>query len=317
MKFAYLILVHQNADQFIRMVQKLESDDSLFFIHVDKKADDRSFKKVAEHIDPRKIVWLKRRSVVWAGFNSIRVTLDGLKAIAQAEAPIGYVTFISGQDYPIKPVTAYHEHLKQSNGASFMQYSPMPRAHWANGGLDRIHYYHILFPSIRFAFPLISYLKIKLPYTQHPKWNLLKKIVRFLPATKKFPRKFIHGYTPYEGSNWFTFSIALVKDILKELEKDRSFYTYFKYTHHSDEIFFQTLVLNKLPQQVKNIKNELVTYVDWDATTGRPVSFTLQHFEALKNSPLYFARKFDSRVSVEIMDKIDKELLNIKSSIQK
>lgn len=311
MKFAYLILVHQNADQFIRMVQRLDSDESMFFIHVDKKADDSAFKKVLQYINPGKIVWLKRRSIVWAGFNSIRVTLDGLKAIARADAPIGYVTFISGQDYPIKPVTAYHQHLKQNNGDSFMQYSPMPRPNWANGGLDRIHYYHVLFPSIRFAFPLISYLKVKLPFTQDPKWNLLKKMVNPLPATQKFPRKFIHGYKPYEGSNWFTFSIALVKDILKELEKDRSYYTYFKYTHHSDEIFFQTLVLNKLPQQVKNIRNEMVTYVDWDKTTGRPLSFTIEHFEDLKNSPLYFARKFDPGVSVEIMDKIDKELLGL------
>ncbi len=309
MKFAYLILVHKNPEQFIRLVRKLDSPDSLFFVHVDKKTDERPFKKVLEYIDAGKIVWLKRRGVVWAGFNSIKVTLDGLRAAANSKEKVSYITFISGQDYPIKPVAAYHQFLKDSNGASFMEYAAMPRPNWANGGLDRIHYYHFLFPNFRIAFPLLSYLKVKLPFANESKWDLLKKIVKPFPATKKFPRKFINGYTPYEGSNWFTLSIGLVNDILTGLEKDKNFYTFFKYTHHADEIFFQTLVLNKFPQHINNINNHNLTYVNWDKTTGRPVSFTLEHFEAMQNSKLYFARKFDTAVSEEIMDRIDKELL--------
>ena len=309
MKFAYLIFAHKNPEQFIRLLKALDTEESRFFIHIDKKVQIDGFKKIVQQIDQSKITWLKRYSIVWAGFNQIRATLEGLKAVAASNENIDYVSFISSQDYPIKPVKGFHKYLYESQGKSFIEYFKLPRRNWANGGLDRIHYYHFLFPSFRIAFPLISYLKVKLPFTTEPKWSVLKKIIPFIPAAKKFPRKFLKDYTLYEGSNWFTLHINLVKETLDELEQNKNFYRYFKYTHHADEIFFQTIIINKCLKNSANIVNNNLRFVDWTENTGRPMIYRLQHFDMLKNNDCFFARKFDIEADTAILDKLDKEIL--------
>ncbi len=309
MKIAYLIFVHRNPEQFIRLVKRLDTADSLFFVHIDKKANQAPFKKVEEAVGAEKFTWLRRWNIVWAGFNSMRATLHGLEAVSRHPAQISHVSFISGQDYPLKPVQQFHRFLQQNVNKNFMEYAPLPRPNWQNGGLDRIHYYHIYFPSFKLAFPPISFLKAKLPYTANRKWNMFKKIMPWIPSAKKFPRKFLEGYKPYEGSSWFTFSISMVNDILEEVKINRKFYNYFKYTQCSDEIFFQTLVVNRLPHQLKKTENSNLRYIVFDSNNGRPLDYTLEHFDALRKTDAFFARKFDPEKSAELIERIDTELL--------
>lgn len=312
MKFAYLIFVHRNADQFIRLVKRLDTADSLFFVHVDKKANEEEYKKVMQFVDAGKFVWLRRWNIVWAGFNSMRATLHGLEEVARHPDPISHISFISGQDYPLKPVESYHRFLAQAGGKSFLEYAPLPRPGWQNGGLDRIHYYHFYFPSFKLVFPPVSFLKAKLPYAHGKKWNVLKKIIPFIPSVKKFPRKFLEGYKPYEGSSWFTFSLEMLKEILKEVQANKAFYNYFRYTQCSDEIFFQTLIVNRLPFLLEKTVNDNLRYIVFDKNTGRPFDNTLEHFDAFKQTDAFFARKFVPGISDAVMKKIDEELLNYK-----
>lgn len=310
MKYAYLILVHQQPELFIRLVKSLNNENAVFIVHVDAKIDEQPFRRVEDFVDASKFTWLKQQSIVWAGFNSIKVTLDGLRAAADLK-DVSHVTFISGQDYPIKPVEQYQQFLAVSNGGSFMEYRAMPRPDWGNGGMDRINYYHVLFGSFRLAWPLFSYVKIKLRHADPAKWKLLRKVTRFVPVKREFPRKFLNGYKPYEGSNWFTLSTPLINLVIKELETNKSFYNFFKYTHHADEIFFQTLIINRFPEHLLHIQNKNVTHVHWNDTTGRPITFTEVHFNELKDSDRFFARKFDDKSSSSLLDKIDRELLSI------
>ena len=314
MKFAYLIFVHRDPQQFIRLLQRLDTPDSLFFVHVDKKAAIEAFKKVEAFVDPAKIIWLKRWNIVWAGFNSIKATLHGLEQVAQYPGNVSHVSFISGQDYPLKPIEQYHDFLKQHAGYSFLEYSPLPRPGWQNGGLDRIHYYHVYFKSFKLAFPLVSFLKVKLEHSTQPKWNFLKKLVKYLPSARKFPRPFLKGYQPYEGSSWFTFSGHFVKEILTEIKSNKAFYEFFRYTQCADEIFFQTLLVNRLKGELEKVINNNQRYIEFDNTTGRPFDYTTDHFETLKHSGDFFARKFNMEKSNLLMQKIDEELLQIKKT---
>lgn len=309
MKFAYLILVHQQPQHFLRLVKKLDSPNAVFIVHVDAKADITEFKKIENEIDSKKIIWLERRSIVWAGFNIVRVTLDGLKAAAASGWLISHVSCISGQDYLIKPVAQYEQFLQAAGETSFLQHSPMPRPGWPNGGMDRIGYYHLVLPVGRLVFPPLSYLKVKLAYTHHPKWVYLKKLVKVLPAAKKFPRSFVKNAHPFEGSNWFTLSMPLIKDLLQLLENDNSFYNYYRFTHVADEMFFQTVICNRLTQHAAKIKNHNLTHIVWNNKTGRPYNLTLNNLEELRQSDSFFARKFDAEQSEALLATIDNELL--------
>ncbi|MEO8886189.1 MAG: beta-1,6-N-acetylglucosaminyltransferase [Mucilaginibacter sp.] len=307
MKFAYLIVTHKEPEQFIRLLQTIDSDESLFYIHVDKKVDIEPFKKVEEVIDPKKIIWLKRKSIIWAGFNMIRATLDGLHEILNSKEQLSHVTLLSGQDYPIKPIAAYHDYLIANYGKDYIETSEMPRKGWQSGGMDRILYHHLIFPKFRIAYPLLSYLNVKLRYREGGKWDLYKKIVGFLPKQKDFPREFLKNTKPYEGSQWWTLSILSVKNIVNFLNNDPTFYNYFKYTHVADEIFFPTLVKNNNINIEENIINNNLRHIDWNSNTGHPRTLDMTDKEVLLNSSAFFARKFD--MDSEILSWIDKELL--------
>lgn len=308
MKIAYLVTAHAYPDHFIRMIKQLDSDNSYFFIHIDKKSDIAPFLKVEQAVDKSKIIWLKRRSHVWAGFNAIRTTLEGMRQIVNFYEPIDYISTISGQHYPLKPISEFHTYLSGNMGKSFIEYSQMPRAHWANGGMDRIGYYHIIFRHFRIALPLISYVKVKLPFTDPSKFRVARKLIRLLPAAKEFPRKFLPGCKPFEGSNWFTLHIGLVRKVLKQIEEDGSVYRFYKHTHVADEMFFQTLILNKLPEMQDDLVNDNLTFIKWDITTGRPFTLTESYTQALQQSEDFLARKFEPVPSKKLLLAIDRSI---------
>jgi hypothetical protein len=307
MKFAYLVFVHKNPDQFIRLIKAIDNPDSVFYIHVDKKVDLTPYKKLEEIIDPEKITWLRRKGIVWAGFNMIRVSLDGLREIIKSKQSISHVTLLSGQDYPIKPTTEFHTFLK-NYGKDYIETSTMPRPNWQNGGLDRILYYHIHFAKLRLTYPLFSYLDVKLKYKQYGIWDILKKIIPYMPKSKPFPRKFLENTTPYEGSQWWTLSFNTVKSIIRFLDTDKHFYNYFKYTHVADEMFFQTMVMNNNINQAENIINNNLRYVDWNSQSGHPRTLDTTDLDKLAKNGAFFARKFDE--DSEVLNLIDKNLLS-------
>lgn len=308
MKVAYLITAHAHPTHFIRLVRKLDSADSVFIIHIDKKARIAPFREVEKWVDTKKIVWMKRCSLVWAGFNLVRVPLQGMRLAAHLPFPVDYVCVISGQHYPVRPVAAFHAHLKNNEGKSFIEYAPMPRPNWANGGLDRIHYYHFIFRHFRIALPLISYLKVKLRYVDKKRFRLTRKIVRWLPAAPPFPRKFVDGCSPFEGSNWFTLHMGLVLDILQQVEKDPSLYRFFRRAHCADEMFFQTLILNRLPHRCNELVNSNLTYICWDESTGRPYTLDEGFLHRIDESKAFLARKFDPESSASLLDHLDRRI---------
>ena len=310
MKFAYLIVAHKNPQQFKRLIERLNTHEAIFFIHIDKKTAIAPFKEVLKDEDDKKVIWLKRRSIVWAGFNMIRVTIDGIREILKHDAAVSHITLLSGQDYPIKPVTSYHNFLRLNAGKDFITTSPLPRPNWESGGLDRILYHHIIFKKIRLAYPPLSYLNVKLKFKEGGKWDIIKKIISILPKQKDFPRKFPEGYQPYEGSQWFTLSFQSAVNIIDFLDRDKKFYNYFKYTHVSDEIFFPTLIMNTPVNDTVNIVNDNLRYIDWSKHTGHPAIIGTEDFEALKNSSAFFARKFEEESGLEIIKAIDDKLLN-------
>ena len=307
MKFAYLVVTHKDPEQFIRLLQAIDSAESVFYIHVDKKVSIEPFKKVEDFIDPEKITWLKRKSIIWAGFNMIRATLEGIREILKSTDQLSHITLLSGQDYPIKPIQAYHDYLIANQGKDFIETSAMPRPGWQSGGMDRILYHHIIFPKFRLAYPLLSYLNVKLRYREGGLFDLYKKVVAFLPKQKDFPRKFLKDTLPFEGSQWWTLSISSAKNIIHFLDTDKQFYNYFKYTHVADEIFFPTLVKNNSINAAGNIVNNNLRHIDWNSDTGHPRTLDESDYNILAGSNDFFARKFDK--DSEILNLIDKELL--------
>lgn len=82
MNHAFLIQVHKEPALFGRIIRSLEASNHYFFINVDKKVDDKPFKKETFNIE--NVIYLdgeERQEVNWGGFSQIECTLQLLNKV--------------------------------------------------------------------------------------------------------------------------------------------------------------------------------------------------------------------------------------------
>ena len=88
MKLAFLISAHTDAAKLKRLVDAMP-DDSVLFLHIDKKADINIFKQVFS--DDSK----------WGSINEVEYQMELVRAALECREPFERLITISGMDYPV------------------------------------------------------------------------------------------------------------------------------------------------------------------------------------------------------------------------
>lgn len=280
-RMAYAIQCHKNADQVNRLINILQDEDVDFFIHVDKKSN------IIEEIVSRENIYIvkERVNVIWGNFSQIEATMRLFKKIREV-GEYSRIHLISGQDFPIKS-REYIKTFFKDNSAQYIQYRKLPND-WAYEGMNRVKVYY---PSIMF------------------KNKIVKKFIGiyegFVMKNEIFQRK--GGiYNFYGGSSWFSLTGDCLEYIISYVDRNPSYYRFFKNTLCGDEIFFQTILVNS---PFKNtLVNDNKRYIKWKQGDSSPNILTLSDYIALKESDKIWARKFDIQYE-EILAKIEKDLL--------
>lgn len=288
MRIVYLIVAYHLPEQLIRLVKRLNNKDCYFIIHFDRKAKKEDFKKIQEDLKDYSNVFFteKRYKCYWGGFGIVKATIQMINELIEKNIQFDHGVLLSGQTYPIKSNKYIKEFLEKNKERSFIMGLLMPTSIWTNGGMDRIEKWHI---------------KIKNKHYIFPKENL--------PIIIK--RRFLREFQPYGGSTWWVLNRELLIYINEFIKNNHKFVNFFKYVNIPDEIFFHTIILNS-PLKEKIIINNLLFEIWLSNPTkpGSPEILTKKNFEQLKNSDKLFARKFDINIDSEILDMVDKELLN-------
>lgn len=285
MKLAYLILAHKLPEQLTRLVNTLNNETSHFFIHIDKRAEavySEAQRQLAAF--PNVQFVSKRYSCRWGQFSIVNATIASLEMLVKSGADFEAVFLLSGQDYPIKHQSYIDSFLAHHPGQQFIDWFPLDQPNkWTNQGgpyqaMRRVENWHFAFRS---------------------KWI-------HLPLQRKLP----NGFLPYGGSQWWTLTRDCVEWIVDFVTNNPEFLHFFRYTFIPDELFFQTLLLNS-PFR-KEVVNDGLRYVDFSRANPTPPAVLLkQDFEFLRNgTDALFARKFDMNRDSEILDLIDREILN-------
>jgi len=288
MKVAYIILAYQYPEQLLRLVNKLAAPDIVFIIHIDKKVDIEVFKSALSKSISKNITFVKREKSNWGGCGCVKATLNCIEeAIDQKN--VGYLYFLSGQDYPIESNRYLSEFTHKNINKIYMDFSELPKKGWRFGGFDRIQYYH-----------LDRFKDKRMALRAHEAILLLRSI---LPK-----RKFPNYLKPYGGEFYFSFPVYAAKYILKFLDQHPDYLQFHKYTWIPEEIFFQTILLNSKDKKIKdNIVNDNLRYIDWSRPPYPAVLIT-DDFDKISNSKKLFARKFDMKVDNNILNIIDKKI---------
>jgi hypothetical protein len=327
MKVLYLIVSHTNPDQVIRLVNtiKQQSAEAQVVIHHDfaKSELDRT---ALSHLTDIHILE-DYVSVQWGEFSMVEMELHCIDWILTHAIEFDWLVLISGQDYPIKPLSEIEHFLATTDYDGFMEYflaedppaNPPPHGlHWSKQtGIGRFFYHYHWKLTLPRLLTSVLYRLAQMINGRQPWINLLagrkraSKRGRAVIGIRCFNTPFTAEFKCYAGSQWYTLSDACVRYISEFVQQNPNYVAHYRHTLIPDESFFQTILLN---QPKFKIFNNNQRYISWDSQSAT-ILMTSKQFEELIQSGQHFARKFDSSVDNIILDLLDQHLSKQNQSV--
>ena len=203
----------------------------------------------------------------------MKATIDAMKFFSTYE--YDYFINLSGQCYPLKNINQIKKELHH-NKSAYMHYDELPSIKLYKNGINRI-YYH---------------------------WFKIYKYWLLIPKIRKNPP---YGLKPYWDWNWFCLPKYFIDYIIKFIQDHPKLHSYFSRSICTDELFFQTILLNSTLKS--QITNDNKRYVDWNKKGVKlPAILLTEDFQKLIDSNMWFGRKFDIDIDSTILDMIDQEI---------
>lgn len=108
----------------------------------------------------------------------------------------------------------------------------------------------------------------------------------------------------YAGSQFWAFSERTFYAVLNYIREHKAaLEEYYKYTSSSDEIYFHSVLMDLVAKNSTIKLKEQITYVNYFRKNN---VFVTEDFEKLTSAKgKLFARKFDTDIDIEILNKLD------------
>jgi hypothetical protein len=343
MNTVYLIATHMNSEQVARLVKTINhgSPDSIIVIHHDYSA---SFLDANLFSGLEKIYVLKNRAQIgWGEFSLVEMTLRAMRWIIQ-NIEFDWLVFISGQDFPIKPIKEIEYSLKKTHYDGFISGVPITtgipcginecKIHDSNEKvcnccIDRYCYNYYSLPEMCYSHQLTARILRRFLYSNEKKINKLQPLIRLKQVPYNRSIRYKIGIvksldttpktTIHKGSQWFSINYKCVEYILAFLRNNPNFISYYARTIIPDESFFHTILLNcqKLKLHLDNKR-----YIVWkNPDVKSPNILKMSDLKDIISSNKHFARKFDITIDATILDMIqehikEREMLIVNSCVR-
>ena len=296
MNMLYILLVHTNADQVMRLVNRLNTPQIRFVIHVSKNCEPGLYETLCHAAkNSPNIAFSKRTSVKWGNFDIIQALLYCIELICEQGYEYDRAYILSGQDYPLQSNAVIQQKLSGFDGQQILEYFPLPddlRGHNKN----RWRYYHFWMGKRHLHIPIVQ-----------PD-NILLRIASQFTAIFLPERKVPNDLQLYGGSFWSSYTpeaISYLHDFSLSPHGKKIIH-FFKNNLHPGEMFLQTVLLNSpLKDSIANLN---LHYVKFPPDSGHPAFLTAEEFDEISSKEELFARKIDSRIDTDILDLLDKKI---------
>jgi hypothetical protein len=301
MKIAFLIAAHTYPELLVRLVKRLQSPVASIFIHIDRDVDIRPFKELFLRKAVRDVYWVPRVRCRWGTYDQVKASLSLLREALRTDHKADMYMLLSGQDYPLRTVESMAGFFERNKGISFVKWARLPWSIWPDGGgFERLTHYHFSIGKQRLEYPSKELPRVR-------RLRFIYQLCRlFLPETRPLPQNLAF----YGGLSWWNITREAAERIFVYLLRNPRFAEIFRYTKSSDEIFYQTILLNS---EGSNLENNDLRCVFWDGRRNEyPGIVRIEDFDEIKNSGMFFTRKVHPRHSLDLLDKIDTELLDVR-----
>lgn len=265
-KHALLIQAHQDISYFIKLA-KIQPNVN-FYVHMDAKS--RDFLKT-DLANLANVVFLTDRvSVRWGGFSQIKATLK-LFETAFANEDNAYFHLLSGEDVVLQPFEVIQKQWQQRFDFQAMMTCEMA-------------------PQYAYRFIMDS---------PHADSNWQRQLMgKIITKLQQGVAKVKPYHSPiYFGSQWFS---VTREDWEKIVPFTDEYSDFFRHKLVPDEHFFQTLITEKLTNQIRlSNDNRRQIIFDKNVNNGNsPIYLDLLKLERAKFDGYWFARKVKKDVAL-------------------
>ncbi len=314
MTISYIILAYNHPLQLKRLVERLQTDETFFYIHIDRKSDINQFISVLP--ETGNISYIPKEERVdchWGDLSLVEAVLVSCRKVLQYGHG-GYVVLLSGQDYPIRGNQYINDFLNDNKGLDFLSIYPVPdkKKSSENGGEERFENYTFDCQNSK-----NSRMKAKIrPLSFNVK--TLGGFVRLaiyrrdlLPLAVKdwfVPRHYPNCLAKVFNEMWFVLQFDTVEYIVRFWESHPEIKEYYTYTHIPDETAFGSILCADAKHRER--LRDMCHLIDWDVNlNGSPKTFHEKDFSWIEQQKrvhpnLLFARKFNQ--DDDILDLLDK-----------
>ena len=290
MTHAILIIAHKYPEMLIPLIEYFKQDCAVY-IHYDRNTLLTEKEATRLRSFPQVKGLYQQFAVHWGGYSVLQTELFLLQQ-AYNDGIADYYHILSGQDYPIKPLSYFLTFFEKHSGRDFMEFEAHSIAQWATPFFDRYRYtfFNDMIDGRSPAGRAFTGKVLQLQ-TQH---NVCQ------PPPPVFSEI-------YKGSQWMSLSSTSVSQILTYTHKQPSFYHWLERTFAPEETYIQTILLN---QKTEPAVNDNLRFILWTGENGNnPSNLSLQHWEQIVKSNALFARKMEPPYCTELIKVIDETIL--------
>ncbi|MGI2904290.1 beta-1,6-N-acetylglucosaminyltransferase [Tolypothrix sp. VBCCA 56010] len=305
MKVCYLIQSHRNPQQIYRLIDIIKKSSPEAQVIV-------SHNFSCCELDVRTLENSGVQVLTGKGgrgdFMLLQSYLDAIKWLIDNQINYDWLIYLSGQDYPIKPISNIENFLAETNYDGFIEYFNIfsPESHWSIK--EATSRYLFRYKKINYLTKLPNWVKELL--TPIKIINYLQPFVRINLAYDMLGVRalslLIKDFVFYGGSFFTTLSRKCVEYLHQFCQSHPEVVKYYKGVCVADESFLQTILVNS---GLFNLCNDNKRYYDFSQSrNGHPAILTTNDYNAIIQSDAHFARKFDICKDRRILDLLDKEI---------
>ncbi len=300
---AFAILVHNEPQRLLHLLQTLQGFE--IYIHIDKFANRQSIISYIQSIDLKTTFIIPESKSIggaWGGYSLVEIQFKLIEEFLSKTEDNGPLIFLSGQDYPIKPLADFKSYLNSKE--DFFSIQIIDKKKIAAGEsteiarLNRIRYLHLQ------DFRIFRYAKDR-KLIRYKIGSIPSAVLRRLHLPN-FKFNSVKDY--FIGSQWIGLSKKKCEMLLIERNLLRS---EFRFSFCPDEIAIQTFLGRTLSSKscvaLKN-RTEFDSVIDADFHLIHPSlahSWQIDELNLILRSSKFFIRK----PSLELLDYIRNHLI--------
>lgn len=318
-RIVYLITSYINPEQIVRLTKTLSngSPSSKIVIHHDY---------TKSHLNPATLANIPGVHLIknylpiqWGHFSQVKIILHSLEWIYNY-LEFDWIVLISGQDYPIQPLSQIEAFLTATNYDGFINCVSLesgipcgpvecPLKNFL-GKLcpDCVTRYDYQYYDFLYYDRLPAKIKKSLRKLNQLSW--VQSLIQIRNIRDKTEIGFKPLWTPfstnlkcYKGSPWFTVNYRCVQHLNQFVQKQPNLIRYYQRTIIPDEGFFPTVLSNNSGLKLCNDNKR---FISWSSSAApSPQVLRVQDFERIVASNQHFARKFDINLDAAVLDLLD------------